>query len=112
MPYEGEFAHYQPLRRIAETDRVRQLLKRAKVQDATPQGAAKAQPIVAPISKQDLPEFIVAIDGSHAEVPVRNGYPGARVGYCTVASVLLDLKRVGELDAVRPIDPREFRRTE
>ena len=112
MPYEGEFAHYQPLRRIAETERVRQLLKRAKVYDPSPiDSSLRARPIPAPEPK-GMPDFIVAIDGSNAEVPVRNGYPGARVGYCTVASVLLDLKLTGELDAYRPVDPREFRQTE
>ena len=112
MPYEGEFAHYQPLRRIAETERVRQLLKRAKVYDPPATGGPKVQPSAAPTTDRELPDFIVAIDGSHAEVPVRNGYPGARVGYCTVASVLLDLKAIGQLDAYRPVDPREFRKTE
>lgn len=112
MPYEGEFAHYQPLRRIAETDRVRQLLKRAKVHGPAPSDVSvRPKPQSAPPSTS-TPDFIVAIDGSHAEVPVRNGYPGARVGYCTVASVLLDLKLTGELDACRPVDPVEFRRTE
>ena len=59
-----------------------------------------------------LPVFVVAIDGSWAEVDVRNGYPGAKVGYCTVASVLLDLLKIEQLDASRPVDPREFRKTE
>ncbi len=31
MPYEGEFAGYAPLRRIAETESVQQLLRRARV---------------------------------------------------------------------------------
>ena len=31
MPYEGEFAGYRPLRRITETERVQQLLRRARV---------------------------------------------------------------------------------
>jgi hypothetical protein len=55
---------------------------------------------------------VVAIDGSNAEVNVKNGYPGAKVGYCTVASVLLDVKEMDRLDAQRPVDPREFRKTE
>jgi hypothetical protein len=60
----------------------------------------------------ELPEFVVAIDGSSAEVPVKNGYPGARVGYCTVASVLINLQMLDKLDEQRPIDPVAFRRTE
>ena len=59
-----------------------------------------------------LPSFAVAIDGSWAEVDVKNGYPGAKIGYCTVASVLLDLLKIEELDAVRPVDPKKFRKTE
>jgi hypothetical protein len=59
-----------------------------------------------------LPAYAFAIDGSYAEVDVRNGYPGAKVGYVTVASVLLDLKRIDELDEDRPVDPKEFRKTE
>jgi hypothetical protein len=111
MPYEGEFASYGPLKRIAESDRVKTLLKKART--ITP--ASNSQSLVfmsAPTAKVIPPEFAVAIDGSHAEVDVKNGYPGAKVGYITVASVLLDLKRIDELDESRPVDPREFRKTE
>lgn len=112
MPYEGEFAGYRPLRRIAETERVQQLLRRARVFQTTASRAPLAKPSIPPPHSQMLPEFTVAIDGSYAEVDFRNGYPGAKVGYCTVASVLLNLKEVDRLDEQRPIDPAEFRRTE
>ena len=59
-----------------------------------------------------MPHFVVAIDGSSKEVPVVNGYPGARVGYCTVASVLVNLTELDRLDEHRPIDPVAFRKTE
>jgi hypothetical protein len=68
--------------------------------------------MAAPSVDAGRPEFVVAVDGSNAEVDVRNGYPGAKVGYCTVASVLLDLATLDELDSLRPIDPVAFRRTE
>lgn len=111
MPYEGEFASYRPLRRIAEADRVRDLLKKSRT--ITPaQGSSALIPLTAPTLGVNLPDYAFAIDGSHAEVDIRNGYPGAKVGYVTVASVLLDLKRVDDLDQNRPIDPREFRKTE
>jgi hypothetical protein len=54
----------------------------------------------------------LAIDGSYTEVDVQTGYPGAKIGYVTVASVLLDLDRIDTLDHYRPIDPRDFRKTE
>lgn len=111
MPYEGEFAGYRSLRRIAETDRVVQLLRRSRVHHSE-SAVARPTPKVPPAPSEPLPEFIVAIDGSYAEVPVANGYPGAHVGYCTVASVLLNVREIDRLDESRPIDPAEFRRTE
>ena len=111
MPYEGEFAGYRSLRRIVETERVQHLLKRSRVY--RPEAACgRLAPRSAPVPGHPLPDFVVAIDGSNAEVPVANGYPGAHVGYCTVASVLLNLKDLDRLDEERPVDPREFRRTE
>jgi hypothetical protein len=41
-----------------------------------------------------------------------NGYPGAEVGYITVASVLIDLKLVKELEQNEFINPKKFRETE
>ncbi len=110
MPYQDEFAGYRSLRRITETARVQQLLRRSRIHTAssiarvTPKSASGL--VGAPL------EFVVAIDGSYAEVNVQNGYPGAMIGYCTVASVLLKLGLIDQLDQQRPIDPQEFRRTE
>jgi hypothetical protein len=112
MPYEGEFAGYKPLQRIAETERVRNLLKKSRVFVPDSAGVPSLVPKSPPEVSTPLPIFAVAIDGSWAEVDVRNGYPGAKVGYCTVASVLLDLLKIDELDAARPVNPQEFRRTE
>ncbi len=112
MPYEGEFAGYRPLQRIAETERVKSLLKKSRVLPMNAAGTPALVPNTPPPVSSPLPIFAVAIDGSWAEVDVKNGYPGAKVGYCTVASVLLDLLRVDQLDASRPVDPREFRKTE
>jgi hypothetical protein len=111
MPYEGEFASYDPLRRIAESERVKHLLTRSRVFRPTEDGPA-ATPVSVPDATEPLPDFVVAIDGSNAEVDVVNGYPGAKVGYCTVASVLLNLKQVNALDERRPVNPADFRQTE
>jgi hypothetical protein len=111
MPYEGEFASYHPLRRIAESERVKQLLTRSRVFKPAEEGPS-ATPMQVPETTEPLPDFVIAIDGSAAEVDVVNGYPGAKVGYCTVASVLLNLKKVNALDERRPVDPADFRQTE
>ena len=111
MPYEGQFADYRALQRIADTERVQQLLRRSRVFRPDETAPAPA-PMAAPDPVAELPHFVVAIDGSNHEVAVRNGYPGAQVGYLTVASVLLDMGLIDTLDASRPADPREFRKTE
>jgi hypothetical protein len=111
MPYEGEFAGYRPLNRIVGTERVKKLLGRARV-FTPPANAPGAVPAPAPMPPDRSADFVVAIDGSSAEVDVKNGYPGAKVGYCTVASVLLKMREIDKLDESRPVDPRDFRRTE
>lgn len=111
MPYDGEYATYRPLHRVSESQRVKNLLSRSKLLEVARANHAP-NPVEAPPQALTLPWFILAIDGSYAEVDVKNGYPGAKVGYCTVASVLLDLHLIDELDAERPVDPVEFRKTE
>lgn len=110
MPYEGEFAGYRSLQRIVETERVKSLLSRSRVFKPNTDSSVSCK--AAPVPAGILPNYVEAIDGSHAEVDVRNGYPGAKVGYCTVASVLLNLAEMSRLDENRPVDPREFRQTE
>jgi NurA domain len=111
MPYDGEYAHYQPLKRIVESERVQQLLRRSRVLDGSTL-SQQAVPKTPPAADASLPSLVLAIDGSHAEVDVRNGYPGAKVGYCSVASVVLNLAEVDRLDTSRPVSPIDFRKTE
>ena len=111
MPYEGEYAHYQPLKRIVESERVQQLLRRCRILERSTL-VQHVTPKPPPDAAATLPSLVLAIDGSHAEVDVRNGYPGAKVGYCSVASVIMNLAEVDRLDANRPISPVDFRKTE
>lgn len=113
MAYEGEYASYGPLRRVANSERVQSLLKRCRRRE---DGSSEpSTPAIAPASVAPslwAPDYIIAIDGSHAEVSVENGFPGAEVSYVTVASVILDVARMRALDALRPVDPRDFRTLE
>lgn len=113
MPYDGEFAQYRSLRRLAESERVRQLLGNFRVHE----GGNLERSIPTIEFEEDaignwLPDWVLAVDGSHSEVTVQNGYPQAEASYITVASVLLDVDKIRRLDADRPVDPREFRTTE
>lgn len=114
MPYQGEYAQYKPLHRIAESERVKALLGNYHVQSRSP-STAKLPDIY---SLNELksngwqPDWILGIDGSHAEVPVQNGFPGAEACYITVASVLMNIAKIRELDQQRPVDPKVFRTVE
>jgi hypothetical protein len=111
MPFDGERAGYRALHRVAESEKVKQLLRRARVyKPATDQ--VEFSPSAVPPAAGPLADLVVAIDGSATEEVARNGYPGARIGYITVASVLLNVRRMDELDEDRPADPREFRKVE
>ncbi|KKK07249.1 DNA double-strand break repair nuclease NurA [Micromonospora sp. HK10] len=112
MSYEGEFASYRPLQRIADSNQVQGLLKRAKRLPVVGSTGRLPEPSHLEPLTVDLPEFVVAIDGSSAEIDVSTGYPGSRIGYVTVASVLLNLRLVDILDEDRPVDPVRFRATE
>ncbi len=119
MPYEGEYAGYAPIRRLAENRRVLDLLSKYEIVPAPLTGSGVGDmsgstfvtTTTLPRREGWIPDYVISIDGSLAPVSVDNGYPGAEVAYMTVATVLLDLKKMRELDAERPVDPRLFRST-
>ena len=112
MPYQGEFAGYKSLSRIANSDRVQDIVSRCKknVQNAE---SGDADLLIADVQPSGwLPDLVLAIDGSYHQLPVENGYPGAELAYLTVASVILDVKKQRELDRNRPVSPLASRDTE
>lgn len=115
MSFEGEFASYEPLRRLRDSEKVKKLERRFKVirnnsgEDDFDLDLVTIDDVV----KSELaPDLVLAIDGSYMAAPAENGFPGAEFGYVTVSSVLIDLKKVKELESQDFIDPREFRKTE
>lgn len=115
MSFEGEFASYGPLRRLLASEKVKSLESRFKVRGSNGQLRDFEAEI---ISRQDVneseikPDLVLAIDGSYMPAKAENGFPGAEFGYVTISSVLIDLKKVSEIENKDFIDPREFRKTE
>jgi len=115
MGFEGEFASYEPLRRILDSAKVQALQERMRIR--------KFEDVDNNIDslitrKCDLtqsnfqPDLVLAVDGSNLAAKAVNGYPGAEFGYITIASVLIDLKLVRELEKNEFISPKRFRDTE
>ena len=68
MPYDGEFAHYKPLRRLVESERVKKLLGSYRVQSNKELENALESLNPIKIDPSDwTPTWIIGIDGSHAE---------------------------------------------
>ena len=110
MPYEGEFAQFRSIRRLTENERVKNLLGSFHVQQS-PSGTTPITDVLRPDIRPSnwQPSLVLALDGSHVEVPVQNGFPGAEASYITVASVLLKIEKTRQLDKDRPVDPKAFR---
>lgn len=114
MSFEGEFANYEPLRRVLDSAKVKALQDRMYIRQQ--EGENPIESILT--YKKDLdesniqPDLVLAIDGSNMAAKAVNGFPGAEYGYVTIASVLIDLKQVGELAKEEFISPKKFRETE
>jgi len=115
MGFEGEFASYEPFRRLRESEKVQALEKRFRIRKSEEETNNIESFLT---KKSDLsetslqPDLVLAIDGSFQTAKAENGFPGAEFGYITVASVLLNLKRMSELEREDFIEPKKFRETE
>jgi hypothetical protein len=115
MSFEGEFASYEPLRRLRESAKVLDFEKQVTIRSMADAQSAIEDKL---ISINDLavtanpPDLLLAFDGGELIATAENGYPGAELGYITVASVLIDLKKVDALRNKEFIPPSEFRETE
>lgn len=111
MPYEGEFASHKSIGRLVRSERVQNLLGSYAVRERPASEDTQLTTVEMPESEWK-PEIVLAVDGSHAEVKIENGFPGAEASYVTVSSVMLDMAKLRKLDQHRPADPREFRKIE
>jgi len=115
MGFEGEFASYEPFRRLRESEKVQALEKRFRIRKSEEETDSIESDLT---KKSDLletslqPDLVLAIDGSFQTAKAENGFPGAEFGYITIASVLLNLKKMNELEKEDFIEPKKFRETE
>ncbi len=113
MPYEGEYAQHQSIRRLTQSDKVKQLLGGYRVNELSSTADHLKELALVDIVPGDwLPEWVMAVDGSYLPVTIENGFPGAEAAYVTVASVLINVAKIRELDKARPVNPTEFRKSQ
>jgi hypothetical protein len=108
MGYEGERAGDVSLKRLTESAQVKKRL--AEMKPVAKKPTVLLSPVgVAP--SDWLPKYVVGVDGSWHTLPVEQGLPGAEVSFHSVASVLLKISDLAQLDKNRPIHPAKFRST-
>ncbi len=114
MPYDGEFAPFnKALKRLVESPRIQGLLKSSRIREREiPADGLELPPGPRITASGRVPDYIIAVDGSKQEEKVKNGFPGAEVGYITVATVMLDVGLMRRLDQQRPASPKAYRETE
>lgn len=116
MSFEGEFAHYQPLNRLISSKKLDAFLKTLKVKDTAGESDFVMKGL---ITKKDLksdalyqPNLIIAIDGSYQESAVEKGFPGATLGYVTVADVVMDLAKIQTVEKQEFPNPQDVQKVE
>lgn len=114
MPFQNERASYSPLRRILQSEKVRNLQARFQRVDAE----STAEDVTNAITPRFTgsggrrPDLLLAIDGGYVSADVDTGYPGAEIGYITVAAVLILVDKLREVAASDIINPVEHRKTQ
>lgn len=92
MGFEGEFASYEPLRRILSSEKVKSLQDSLIVNDninldtnlLTKHTFTKSQ-----LPSNYSPDYIIAIDGGYHASKIKNGFPGAEIGYIAISASLI-----------------------
>lgn len=111
MPYEGELASKASHYDIVKNPEVAQFLDECDY--LTPPSDEEAREIgthfeVPPTSSEaDLPEKIIAVDGSYYESSINDRLPSTKVGYVKVGCVLVDMAQYKSLRVYdgRFVDP-------
>lgn len=114
MGFDGEFASYEPLRRILSSEKVKSLQDKLIINNSVDFDTNLAKYT---FSKSNLPSnyspnYIIAIDGGYHAAKIHNGFPGAEIGYIAISASLI-LNDEAELISKKAfINPKDFRKTE
>lgn len=109
MPFINEFAQHKVLGRFTENPEIKSLLQQCKEPDFSEERNSPVQKVE---RRKWRPKYVVAIDGSHKEVPYDKGFPGAEIGFISIANVLIDVGKLVAESSKSTIDPVEFNKVQ
>jgi len=111
MPYQHEFANKSAHFDIVKNPEVAEFLNgcsylQAPSDDEIAKLATKFE-VPGPFKKTDLPDRVIAVDGSLHESSINDKLPSTKIGYVKIGSVLIDMAQYGALrvEDGRFVDP-------
>lgn len=110
MPYEGEYATGESLRRLEESPAVKNFLGTIRRGEGI--GAHGLPDRLEPTRGIGQVTRLVVIDSSAVTHTVENGYPGAEASLFNLAAVVLDLAKIREYSSGYLPGPEEMRQLE
>lgn len=109
MPYQGEFADKASHYDIVKDPEVLQFLEDCNylTSPSEEQGKAIGDCFEVPprVDASELPQQVIAIDGSDYPAEINERLPSTEIGYVKVGSVLIDMTKFGSLRVGRYVDP-------
>jgi hypothetical protein len=111
MPYDSQLMAYKSIYRLANDNKIKETLSNWKIKEISDDDKSKVKFQTDIEPSNWLPNYIIAIDGSKQEEPVKNGFPMSEIAYITVASAILDMQKLNSKHQ-RPLEPKKFREME
>jgi hypothetical protein len=105
MPHSNEFASHLIIKRFAEDEGIKKQLESYKEPEFPDESRASGQLVD---RNKWQPKYVVAIDGSHHEVAYETGFPGAEIGFVSLATVLINVEVLIAESDKPTIDPVAF----
>ncbi len=108
MPYEGEFANKTSHVDILNNPDIKRMLEECTfLKPPSDEEAQKLadQFIDPPTFQDELPRFVIAVDGSNHEVSIDDKLPSSKFGFIKLGVVLIDLQQFGDLKVGGFVDP-------
>ena len=109
MPFQNEKAGNAAIIRILSSKKVQALQAKFRREPAPDTKESSPLRLANSPAGAVIPQIILAIDGGYHATPVEAGYPGAEIGYLTIASVLLFLDKLKDSAKDGIINPVKFR---
>lgn len=108
MPYEGEFASKTSHVDFLNNPDIKRMLEECTYLKPPSDEEAQAladQFIDPPTSEDELPQFVISVDGSNHEVSIDDKLPSSKFGFIKLGVVLIDLREFGDLKVGNFVDP-------